>query len=57
MTNTSILSAFERLWQHIVAALASKQDVITGTADQFVVIGSDGKPTVKTVLNAEEVSF
>ena len=39
------------------AVAAAKQDVISGTAGQFVVIGSDGKPTTKTISYAEGVSF
>lgn len=35
----------------------SKQAKITGTAGQFVVIGSDGNVTTKTVPDAEEASF
>ena len=35
----------------------SKQDKIIGTAGQFVVIGSDGNVTTKTVPSAEGVSF
>lgn len=34
-----------------------KQDKITGTPGQFVVIGDDGNVTTKTVPNAEEVAF
>ena len=37
--------------------IASKQDAITGTAGQFVVIGTNGKPTTKTILIAEEATF
>ena len=37
--------------------IASKQDAITGTAGQFVVIGADGKPTAKTIPIAEGASF
>ena len=37
--------------------IAAKQDAITGTAGQFVVIGTNGKPTTKTILIAEEASF
>lgn len=37
--------------------LTTKQDAITGTAGQFVVIGNDGKPMTKTVPYAEEVQF
>ena len=37
--------------------IASKQDAITGTAGQFVVIGADGKPTTKTIPYAEEATF
>lgn len=37
--------------------IASKQDSITGTEGQFVVIGADGKPTVKTIPSAEGVNF
>ena len=35
----------------------SKQDKLTGTAGQFVVIGDDGNVTTKTVAIAEEASF
>lgn len=37
--------------------IASKQDIITGTSGQFVIIGDDGKPTTKTVPYAEEATF
>ena len=37
--------------------IASKQDVITGTSGQFVVIGEDGNVTTKTIPYAEEVEF
>ena len=37
--------------------IAAKQDAITGTAGQFVVIGTNGKPTTKTILIAEEATF
>lgn len=37
--------------------IASKQDAITGTTGQFVVIGADGKPTTKTIPIAEEATF
>lgn len=37
--------------------LSGKQDKITGTAGDFVVIGSDGNVTTKTVPYAEEASF
>lgn len=35
----------------------TKQDAITGTAGDFVVIDSDGNVTTKTVPYAEEASF
>ena len=35
----------------------TKQDKITGTAGQFVVIGDDGNVTTKTIINGEEVSY
>lgn len=38
-------------------SMSTKQDVITGTAGDFVVIGADGNVTTKTIPNAEEVSF
>ena len=41
----------------IESKLSIKQDAITGTAGQFVVIGDDGNVTTKTVPNAEEASF
>ena len=37
--------------------LSSKQDIIVGTAGQFVVIGDDGRVTTKTIANAEEGAF
>ena len=37
--------------------IESKQDKITGTAGQFVVIGDDGNVTTKTMHNAEEAMF
>lgn len=37
--------------------IASKQDAITGTVGQFVVIGANGKPTTETILIAEEETF
>lgn len=37
--------------------MSSKQDKITGTPGDFVVIGSDGAVTTKTIANAEEASF
>lgn len=38
-------------------AIISKQDKITGTAGQFVVIGNDGNVTTKTIPSAEGVDF
>ena len=37
--------------------LATKQNIITGDAGQFVVIGDDGNVTTKTILYAEEDEF
>ena len=37
--------------------ITSKQDAIIGTSGQFVVIGTDGKPTTKTIPYAEEATF
>lgn len=39
------------------SAITNKQDKITGTEGQFVVIGADGNLTVKSVPVAEGVSF
>lgn len=39
------------------AALEEKQDKITGTAGDFVVIGEDGNVTTKTIPYAEEATF
>lgn len=39
------------------AAIASKQDKITGTAGQFVIIGDDGNITTRSVPSAEEATF
>lgn len=39
------------------AAIAAKQDAITGISGQFVVIGENGKPTTKTIPYAEEANF
>ena len=41
----------------IDAAIAAKQDAITGISGQFVVIGENGKPATKTILIAEEATF
>lgn len=41
----------------ITNQIASKQEAITGTAGQFVVIGEDGKPTCATIPSAKGVSF
>ena len=43
--------------EYVNKTIKSKQDVITGTAGQFVVIGSDGKPTTRTIPRAEEEVF
>lgn len=40
-----------------LSIIEEKQDKITGTAGQFVVIGEDGLVTTKTLSNAEEASF
>ena len=34
MANTSILAAFERMWQHVVNALGSKADISSVTSVQ-----------------------
>lgn len=36
---------------------ATKQDKITGTTGQFIVIGENGNPIAKTIPIAEEASF
>lgn len=41
----------------INAAIINKQEKITGTAGQFVIIGDDGNVTTITLPNAEEASF
>ena len=41
----------------VTTAVSNKQDKITGTAGQFVVIGSDGNPTTMTITYAEEGTF
>ena len=38
-------------------AIVTKQDKITGTQGQFVVIGTDGNLTAITITQAEEMSF
>ncbi len=43
--------------QEIVHKIDPKYMPITGTEGQFVVIGSDGNMTAKTIPNAEEASF
>lgn len=48
--NTTALDALETVAN-------GKQDKITGTAGQFVVIGSNGNITTKTIAYAEEASF
>ena len=52
-----IIADQEYVASEIADKIASKQDSITGTEGQFVVIGADGKPTVKTIPNAEEAEF
>lgn len=37
--------------------IKTKQNTITGTAGQFVVIGADGNLTTRTLANAEEVDY
>lgn len=46
MANTSILAAFERMWQHIVAALGDKSDISH--------IHSDATQTTSGFLSAED---
>ena len=43
--------------KNIEEKINNKQDSISGTEGQFVVIDSNGKPTAKTILIAEEMSF
>lgn len=45
------------LYSDVSSLGTSKQDKITGTAGQFVVIGDDGNVTTKTISNAEEATF
>lgn len=44
------------IYQYTDDAVATKQDIITGTEGQFVVIGADGKPVAQTITNAEDLS-
>lgn len=59
LPDTTVIPSIEGLAteSYVNTQVSSKQDAITGTAGQFVVIGSDGKPTTKTIAYAEEVSF
>lgn len=41
----------------ITNQIAAKQDTITGTVGQFVVIGENGMITTKTIPHAEEATF
>ena len=43
--------------EQLSTQLATKQNTITGTAGQFVVIGDDGNVTTKTIANAEGSSY
>lgn len=43
--------------EQIFNEINNKQNIITGTRGQFVVIGDDGYVTTKTVPNAEEANF
>lgn len=45
MTNQSIKNAFQRFWEYVVLKVDGKQDIITGTQGQFVIIGDDGNVT------------
>lgn len=49
--------AITKLITLIKNALKVKQDKITGTEGDFVVIGTNGSLTTKSVSNAEEASF
>ena len=51
---TKIIADQVYVASEIANKIASKQDSITGTKGQFVVIGADGKPLVKTIPNAED---
>jgi hypothetical protein len=43
--------------EQIFNEINNKQNIITGTPGQFVVIGNDGSVTTKTVPNAEGANF
>lgn len=47
----------ETLMAVINAIDETKQDKITGTVGQFVIIGDDGNLTTKTIPSAEEATF
>lgn len=61
MTDLSVssieLNYISGVSSNVQSQLDDKQNTITGTAGQFVVIGSDGYVTTKTVPNAEEANF
>lgn len=48
MTNQSIKNAFQRFWEYVVSKVDGKQDIITGTPGDFVVIGDNGNVTTLT---------
>lgn len=48
MANTSILAAFERMWQHIVVALSSKSDKDHTHDDYYTVSDIDSKLSTKS---------
>lgn len=58
MANTSILAAFERMWQHITAALNNKVEMATRTvtlltsdwSDNTQIVTVDGATATNTVL-------
>ena len=43
--------------EFVANSIDTKQDKITGTVGDFVIIGDDGNLTAKTILNASEVKF
>ena len=53
--DTKIAELTEAVSEELIELDNAKQEKLTGTPGDFVVIGSDGKPTTMTLTNVSEV--
>ena len=59
-TSKAVYDAIDRVVSQIndlETRISAKQNIITGTAGQFVVIGNDGIVTTRDIVIAEEVAY